>query len=142
MRRRRKRRAPDSRVVLCLASPHLMSHPYESQSSSTSNPRVYRKGHHQSSGKYNKREPSRGRGQRGRRPAEWQEGLPLEGEQSAQAADEEGADPEVPYSLGTNADRYEEPEPELGPDGMSSIWGYTASIIRCHLTNRTTNRGT
>ena len=95
-----------------------MSHPHESQSSSTSNPRVYRKGHHQSSGKPNKRGRSRGRGQRGTRPAEWQERLPLEGEQSGQATDE-GAEPEVPCTLGTNADRYEEPEPELGPDGMS-----------------------
>jgi hypothetical protein len=118
MRRRRKRRAtprPDTRVVLCLASSHLMSHPHESQSLSTSNPRVYHKG----SGKHNKRGPSRGRGHRGRRPAEFQRSLPLDGDRDSE--DEEGAEPDVPYTLGTNADRYEEPEPELGPDGMSSI---------------------
>ena len=97
-----------------------MSHPHQSQSSSTSNPHVHDKGYHQSSGKYNKRGRSRGRGYRGRRPALFHEPLLLEGEQSGQA-DDEDADPEVTYTLGTNADRYEEPEPELGSDGMSSI---------------------
>ena len=123
-RRRRKRRAtprPDSRVVLCLASSHLMSHPHESLPSSTSNPRVYHKGHHQSSGKHNKSGRPRGRGRRVGRPAGFGRALPLDGEQSGEADEEEGAEPEVLYTLGTNADRYEEPEPELGPDGMSRI---------------------
>jgi hypothetical protein len=98
-----------------------MSHPHEAQSSSTSNPRVYHKGHHQSGGKHNKRGRSRGRGHRGRlgRPTEFQRSLPLDGDRSGDSDDdEEGAETEVPYTLGTNADRYEEPEPELGPDGM------------------------
>jgi hypothetical protein len=98
-----------------------MSHPHEAQSSSTSNPRVYHKGYHQSGGKHNKRGRSRGRGHRGRlgRPTEFQRSLPLDGDRSGDSDDdEEGAETEVPYTLGTNADRYEEPEPELGPDGM------------------------
>jgi len=45
----------------------------------------------------------------------------LEGEQSGQDDVAEDAEREELYNLGTNADRYEEPDPELGPDGMNSI---------------------
>jgi len=113
--------APESRVVPCLAFSHPMSHPHEYQPSSAGDPHTYRKDHH-SRGKYNKR--GRGRGRRGGRPARFEEPLLLEGERSEQVGDaEENADaePDVPYTLGTNADRYEEPEPELGPDGMSTV---------------------
>ena len=111
--------APDSRVVPCLALSHLMSHPHEYQPSSAGDPHTYRKGH-QSRGKYNKR--GRGRGHRGGRPARFQEPLLLEGEQTEQVSDAEkdaDAESDVHHTLGTNAGRYEEPEPELGPDGMS-----------------------
>lgn len=117
-----------------------MSHPHEYQPASAGNP--HRKGHH-SRGKYNKR--GRGRGHRGGRPAIFQEPLLLEGERSEQASDaEEAADaePDVPHTLGTNADRYEEPEPELGPDGMSRTCSRTTLITWRNLANRTTDRGT
>jgi hypothetical protein len=95
-----------------------MSHPHEYQPLSAGKPNTYRKGHH-SRGKYNKR--GRGRGHRAAPPARFQE---LEGERSEQVGDADedvdaDAEPDVPYTLGTNADRYKEPEPELGPDGMS-----------------------
>jgi len=97
-----------------------MSHPHEDQPLSAGKPHTYPKGH-QSRGKYNKR--GRGRGHRAGPPARFQESLVLEDERSEQVGDAEDVDvePDVPYTLGTNADRYEEPEPELGPDGMSTV---------------------
>ncbi|KAI0270657.1 hypothetical protein BC834DRAFT_819272 [Gloeopeniophorella convolvens] len=63
----------------------------------------------------------RARGRRGGgRPAEFRERLVLEDEQYEEFDEEEAAELRARYSrraLGTNADRYEEPEPELGPDG-------------------------
>jgi len=112
--------APEGRVVPCLAFSHPMSHPHDNQPSSAGDPHTHRRGHH-SRGKYNKR--GRGRGHRGGRPARFGS-LPLEGERSEQVGDAEedaNTEPDVPHTLGTNADRYEEPEPELGPDGMSTV---------------------
>jgi hypothetical protein len=91
-----------------------MSHPNEYQPLSAGKPNAYR-----NRGKYNKR--GRGRGRRVAPLARFQESLVLEGERSEQVGDAEedvDAEPDVPYTLGTNADRYEESEPELGPDGM------------------------
>lgn len=64
----------------------------------------------------------RARGRRGGgRPAEFKERLLLDGERPADDEDEaEAEERERKYSrrqLGTNADRYEEAEPELGSDG-------------------------
>ncbi|KAG6872301.1 hypothetical protein C0995_011111 [Termitomyces sp. Mi166 len=62
---------------------------------------------------------ARGRGGRGR-PAEFVTRLVLEGEQEEELDEEEAAERAAKYArrnLGTNADRYVEPEPELGSDG-------------------------
>lgn len=63
----------------------------------------------------------RARGRRGAgRPAEFHERLKLEGEQSEELDEEAAAELRAKYSrrqLGSNVDRYAEPEPELGSDG-------------------------
>jgi hypothetical protein len=113
-----------------------MSHPHESQpSTSASGLHAHHKGHHQSSGKYNKhgRPHDRGRRGRGGRPTEFQEQSLLEGERSGQDDVAEDAEREELYNLGTNADRYEEPDPELGPDGMNSIRDRTPLVTRHNL---------
>lgn len=103
-----------------------MSHPHESQpSTSASGLRAHHKGRHRSSGRHNKNGRPHDRDRRGRdRPrTDPQEPSFLEGERSEQDSVAEDAELEEPYNLGTNADRYVEPEPELGPDGMNSISG-------------------
>ena len=64
---------------------------------------------------------ARGRGHRGGgRPAVFKERLVLEGEQEDELDEEEAAELAQKFSrrqLGTNADRYKEPEPELDSDG-------------------------
>jgi hypothetical protein len=63
---------------------------------------------------------ARGRGHRGGRPAEFRERLLLHGERPDELDEEELAELEARYAkrtLSTNADRYEEPEPDLGIDG-------------------------
>lgn len=63
---------------------------------------------------------ARGRGHRGGRPAVFQERLLPEGEQTNELNEEEVAELKARYAkrtLSTNADRYEEPEPEIGSDG-------------------------
>jgi len=118
----------------------LMSHPHESQpSTSASGLRAHHKGHHQSSGKYNKGGRPHDRGRRGGRPTKFQEPSLLEGERFGQDDVVEDAEREELYNLGTNADRYEEPDPELGPDGMNSILGRTSLVT---ISNRTADRGT
>lgn len=68
---------------------------------------------------------ARGRGRGRGRPAEFAKRLLLEDEQEVQLDQEEAKDYEKEMQtkygrrqLGTNADRYVEPEPELGSDGM------------------------
>ena len=64
---------------------------------------------------------TRGRGFRGGRPAVFRERLLLEGEQPDELNEEEVAELEAHYAkrtLSSNADRYEEREPEIGSDGM------------------------
>jgi len=59
-----------------------------------------------------------------------------DGEQSEQLDEAETAELEVRYdrrTIGTNANRYEEPEPEIGPDGMVNIELYIVNIMRCNL---------
>lgn len=66
---------------------------------------------------------ARGRGYRGGLPARYQEQLTPDGEQPEQLDEAEAAELEARFArrtIGTNADRYEEPEPEIGPDGMNS----------------------
>ncbi|VDB95395.1 unnamed protein product [Peniophora sp. CBMAI 1063] len=64
---------------------------------------------------------ARGRGHRGGgRPAVFKERLVLEGEQEEELDEEEAAAQAQKFSrrqLGTNADRYKEPEPELDSEG-------------------------
>ncbi|KAG6846721.1 hypothetical protein H0H93_012236 [Arthromyces matolae] len=67
-------------------------------------------------GKYLRAKGRRGGG----RPAEFGNRLVLDGEKEEELDEEEAAERAAKYSrrrLGTNADRYEEPEPELGSDG-------------------------
>jgi hypothetical protein len=66
---------------------------------------------------------ARGRGGRGR-PAEFTTRLVLEGEKPEEETEEEVAERNRKFSrreLGSNADRYLEPEPEVGSDGKSTI---------------------
>jgi hypothetical protein len=74
---------------------------------------------------------ARGRGRGRGRPAEFKERLVLENEQKVEMDEEEAQEyareMERKYGrrqLGTNADRYAEPEPELDSEGMS---------VRCQL---------
>ncbi|KAJ3752263.1 hypothetical protein EV360DRAFT_55528 [Lentinula raphanica] len=63
---------------------------------------------------------ARGRGRGFGRPAEFSKRLLLEGEEDVEEDEEEAAEHQAKYSrrhLGTNADRYKEPEPELDSDG-------------------------
>src|ERR1700722_20221271 len=68
---------------------------------------------------------ARGRGRGLGRPAEFGKRLLLEGEGLEDDEDEEAAaERAAKYSrrqLGTNTDRYVEPEPELDSDGVSSV---------------------
>ena len=73
-----------------------------------------------SSGGFGKSIRARGRGHRSGRPAIFQERLLLEDEQDNELNEEEVAGLNARYAkrnLITNADRYEEPEPEIGSDG-------------------------
>ena len=65
---------------------------------------------------------ARGRGRGRGRPAEFGRRLVLEEEQEVELTEEEAKDLEQKYArrqLGSNADRYVEPEPELDSDGTS-----------------------
>jgi len=67
---------------------------------------------------------ARGRGHRGGgRPAEFRERLVLNDEQTAELDEEEEARTQryARRQLGTNADRYKEPEPELDSDGEEIV---------------------
>lgn len=64
----------------------------------------------------------RARGHGRGRPAVFQERLLLEDEQPDELSEEEVAEQKARYAkrtLSTNADRYEEPEPEIGSDGTA-----------------------
>lgn len=126
--KRRKRR--DNLVVLYLAfSSRLMSHSHHSQpfsSTSTRSRGRYRWSREGHDGKYIR---ARGRGHRGGLSTRYQERLAPNGEQLDEA---DVAELEARYArrtLGTNTDRYEEPEPEIGPDGMSGIEPFIVDII-------------
>ena len=72
---------------------------------------------------------ARGRGRGRGRPAEFGKRLVLEDEQEVELDEEETKELEKKYArrqLGTNADRYAEPEPELDSDGTSSIISYVS----------------
>ncbi|KAK0451213.1 uncharacterized protein EV420DRAFT_727361 [Desarmillaria tabescens] len=93
-----------------------MSEPGPSASSTASRDR----GRGKSRGGLGKYLRARGRGRGYGRPAEFHQRLVLEGEAPAEEDDEERAERERKFSkrhLGTNADRYAEPEPELDSDG-------------------------
>lgn len=79
------------------------------------------------------RSHARGRGYRGGLPVRYQERLTPDAEQSEQLDEVEAAELEARYAsrtIGTNADRYEEPEPEIGLDGMNSIEPHIVNIMR------------
>ncbi|KAH9964855.1 hypothetical protein BC827DRAFT_1126842 [Russula dissimulans] len=98
-----------------------MSHPHESQPSSDNTLGARGRGYHQSRGGRGKYLRARGHGHRFGRPAVFQERLLLEGEQPELLDEAEAVEREARYArrtLGTNADRYEEPEPEIGADGQ------------------------
>ncbi|PBK87697.1 hypothetical protein ARMGADRAFT_451644 [Armillaria gallica] len=88
-------------------------------SASTSSPSRAR-GRGKSRGGLGKYLRARGRGRGYGRPAEFHQRLVLEGEAPIEEEEEEKAERERKFSrrhLGTNADRYAEPEPELDSDG-------------------------
>jgi hypothetical protein len=98
-----------------------MSSGSTADSSSTGQERA--RGRGRSRGGYGKFLRARGR-RGGGRPAEFRERLVLEGEKPEEFDEEEAAEHAAKYSrrqLGTNADRYAEPEPELGSDGMPDV---------------------
>jgi hypothetical protein len=75
---------------------------------------------------------ARGRGCRGGLPARYQGQLTPDGEQTEELDEAEAAELEARYArrtIGTNADRYEEPEPEIGLDGMNSIEPHIVNIM-------------
>jgi hypothetical protein len=75
---------------------------------------------------------ARGRGCRGGLPARYQGQLAPDGEQTEELDEAEAAELEARYArrtIGTNADRYEEPEPEIGLDGMNSIEPHIVNIM-------------
>lgn len=81
------------------------------------------RGRGRSRGGYGKYLRARGR-RGGSRPAEFHERLVLDGEKPEELDEEEAAERATRYSrrqLGSNADRYVEPEPELGSDGRLNI---------------------
>lgn len=85
---------------------------------------------------------ARGRGHRVGLPARYQERLLPDSEQFEQLDEAEAAELEARYArrtIGTNADRYDEPEPEIGLDGMNSIESHIVNIMRCTLIDRTAN---
>jgi len=101
-----------------MSYPH--PHPHDSQPSSDT-PRARGRGYRQSRGGRGKYLRARGRDYHIGRPAEFQARLLLEGEQPELLDEAEAAELEARYTrrtLGTNAHRYEEPEPEIGADGQ------------------------
>lgn len=81
------------------------------------------RGRGRSRGGYGKYLRARGR-RGGGRPAEFRERILLEGEKPEELDEEEAAERAAKYArrqLGSNADRYVEPEPELGSDGTSCV---------------------
>jgi hypothetical protein len=107
----------------CSRRSHLhlhMSHSesrYSQPSSPTStHARGRGRGHFRSRGELGKRIRARGPGYRG--------GHSAHGGESDRLDEAETAELEARYArrtIGTNADRYEEPDPEIGPDGMDSV---------------------
>ncbi|CCM02271.1 uncharacterized protein FIBRA_04356 [Fibroporia radiculosa] len=89
-----------------------------SSEASSSAPRA--RGRGKSRGGLGKYLRARGRGRGRGRPAEWGQRLTLEGEGHAELDEEEQRELEEKYSrreLGSNADRYAEPEAELDSEG-------------------------
>ena len=85
---------------------------------------------------------ARGLGYRRGPAPRYQERLTPDGVQSEQLDEAEATELEARYAsrnIGTNADRYEEPEPEIGPDGMNSIEPHIVNIMRWNLSDRSTN---
>lgn len=98
----------------------------QSQSQSAHSP-IYPRGgsaRARSRGGLGKHRRARGRGHTVGRPAVFQERLLLEDEQPDELNEEEVAELQAHYAkrtLSTNADRYEEPEPEIGSDGQPTV---------------------
>ena len=111
-------------VVFYLAlSPMSHSQPFSSTSTRARGRRRWPRGGHDGRG--------RGRG-RGGYSAQYQGRSPPDSEQLDEDEVAELEANEARYArrtLETNADRYEEPEPEIGPDGMSGIEPFIVNII-------------
>ncbi|KAI9509920.1 hypothetical protein F5148DRAFT_1183915 [Russula earlei] len=98
---------------------HIRAH--DSQPSPSSTPRSRGRHYRHSRGGHGKYLRARGIVHRGGRPAVFQERLLLESEQPEQLDEEEAAECEARYeqrTLSSNADRYEEPDSMIGPDGQ------------------------
>jgi len=107
-----------------------MSHP-ETRFTQPSSASTGARGYLRARGGIGKHIRARGRGRRGGLPARYQEQLTLDGEQSEQLDEAEAVELEARYArrtICTNADRYEEPEPEIGLDGMNSIVPHIVNI--------------
>ncbi|KAK7455899.1 hypothetical protein VKT23_010937 [Stygiomarasmius scandens] len=92
----------------------------ETQQAADNSSRGRGRGRGKSRGGLGKYLRARGRGRGYGRPAEFHKRLLLEGEEYEELDEEEMAERQQKYSrrqLGTNADRYAEPEPELDSDG-------------------------
>jgi hypothetical protein len=135
----------DNLVAIYLALSFILSMSDEthySQPSSSTSTGARGRGYIRSRRRIGKHIRARGRGYQGGLPARFQERLTPDGEQSEQLDEAEAAELEARYArrtVGTNADRYEEPEPEIGLDGMNSIELHIVNIMRCNLIDRTTN---
>lgn len=114
-------------VVFYLAlSPMSHSQPFSSTSTRVRGRRRWPRGGHDGRG--------RGRG-RGGYSAQYQGRSPPDSEQLDEDEVAELEANEARYArrtLETNADRYEEPEPEIGPDGMNSIDRCQYNMIQPH----------
>lgn len=75
---------------------------------------------------------ARGRGRGRGRPAEFHQRLVLEGEEAQELDEEEQKELERKFArrqLGTNADRYVEPDPELDSDGLEDLLVEVLTLI-------------
>ncbi|GBE87039.1 predicted protein [Sparassis crispa] len=96
----------------------------DTQAPSSSTPATRARGRGKSRGGLGKYLRARGRGRGRGRPAEWGHRLVLEGEEQTEVDAEEQEEQEKRYArrqLGSNADRYVEPQPELDSEGEEVV---------------------
>ena len=101
------------------------------------------RGRGKSRGGYGKYLRARGRGHGRGRPAEFSRRLVLEDEQDVELDEDEAKEMARKYSrrqLGSNADRYVEPEPELDSDGEARKCSPLSPRLMHHLHRRANRR--